>query len=167
MSNRQDVLKMGNMLLEGWKMLSEGCPICATAIMSKNGNLRCPKCDLPIVLERNLEKDQQYFTSNQTDLTSINDVKLEEEESTTTYKSLEEAKKEYDQKNRRQHDEVSDLIGQYMMKGWMLLGAQCPSCLSTPLMCQKDGPKFCVKCNEYIQKPRKLFICYVTFIFYF
>jgi uncharacterized Zn finger protein (UPF0148 family) len=163
-NNKQDILKMGNMLLEGWKMLSEGCPICATAIMSKNGNMRCPKCDLPIVLESSLDATQKVFTENPLKTSSqptpndkdvASDAKAASTSDSDSFQSLDEAKKEWDKKNRRQQDTASGLIGQYMLKGWTLLGAQCPKCVSTPLMCQNGGPRYCVLCKEQVQEPGK------------
>ena len=154
------------MLLEGWKMLSEGCPICATAIMSKDGNMRCPKCDLPIVLESSLDATQQIFTENPVKLsnggsspppptTDNKDSSTSTSAPNPSFQSLEQAKKEYDQQNRKQQDSVSGLIGQYMLKGWTLLGAQCPLCVSTPLMSQSNGPKYCVLCKEQVLEPGK------------
>lgn len=159
-SNKQDILKMGNMLLEGWTMLSEGCPICATAVMSKNGNMRCPKCDLPIISESNLDVTQKVFTENPVKPSSSSVSRTATDENATaapplpnsTFKSLEEAKREYDKKNRREQDNVSGLIGQYMLKGWTLLGAQCPKCVSTPLMSQQGGSRYCVLCKEQVHE---------------
>lgn len=164
--NKLDILKMGNMLLEGWKMNSEGCPICATAIMSKNGKMRCPKCDLPIVLESSLEATQQIFTENpvktssQAPPSSNSATATSSASSGSSFQSLEGAKREYDKQNRQKQDTVSGLIGQYMLQGWTLLGAQCPTCETTPLMCQNKGPKFCVLCQEQVLESGTNRICH-------
>jgi uncharacterized Zn finger protein (UPF0148 family) len=131
--------------------------------------MRCPQCDLPVVLESNMDATQQVFTENPlssgTGATgsgpgatgTASESKSEENSSASasprsSFQSLEEAKKEYDRKNRKQQDTVSGLIGQYMLKGWTLLGAQCPKCEATPLMRQGKGPRYCVSCKEQVHE---------------
>jgi uncharacterized Zn finger protein (UPF0148 family) len=124
--------------------------------------MRCPQCDLPVVLESNMDATQQVFTENPLSsgpgaTGTASESKSEENSSASasprsSFQSLEEAKKEYDRKNRKQQDTVSGLIGQYMLKGWTLLGAQCPKCEATPLMRQGKGPRYCVSCKEQVHE---------------
>lgn len=65
------------------------------------------------------------------------------------HESLEEAKKEYDLRNKRMNS-VSGKLGEKMMAGWTLLGVICPSesCQGTPLMRHGTGPMSCVACEK-------------------
>ncbi|KAE8911371.1 hypothetical protein PF005_g5935 [Phytophthora fragariae] len=51
----------------------------------------------------------------------------------------------------RSRDEASKLLGEKMLQGWTMLGASCPveDCY-TPLMRNKQGKMFCVRCEQYV-----------------
>ncbi|KAL4144415.1 hypothetical protein PRNP1_013548 [Phytophthora ramorum] len=52
---------------------------------------------------------------------------------------------------KRSRDEASKLLGEKMLQGWTMLGASCPveDCY-TPLMRNKQGKMFCVRCEQYV-----------------
>ena len=62
-SKQATISRTGSMLLSGWKMLSQHCPICMSPLLSKgtagtdNDAIRCPGCDLPVVKEYNHSND--------------------------------------------------------------------------------------------------------------
>ena len=55
---------------------------------------------------------------------------------------------------RKKRDEVSAKLGEYMLKGWALLGDSCPlqGCEGTPLVSKRGGPLLCVSCNKEFSK---------------
>ncbi|KAG7387495.1 hypothetical protein PHYPSEUDO_014017 [Phytophthora pseudosyringae] len=52
---------------------------------------------------------------------------------------------------KRSRDEASKLLGEKMLQGWTMLGTSCPveDCY-TPLMRNKQGKMFCVRCDQFI-----------------
>ncbi|KAK1945195.1 Sjoegren syndrome/scleroderma autoantigen 1 [Phytophthora citrophthora] len=52
---------------------------------------------------------------------------------------------------KRSRDEASKLLGEKMLQGWTMLGASCPveDCY-TPLMRNKQGKMFCVRCDQFV-----------------
>jgi len=136
------------MLLEGWRMLAQICPLCSSPLMSKDGGLHCPGCDLPVRYE------SQQVNGNDG---RFDDAEEEDgdDAALVPFSSLEEMKREYDSRNKAQ-ELVSKKLGEKMLSGWTLLGVSCEqeSCRGTPLMqSQKEpGKMLCVACDrEYRQ----------------
>ncbi|ETI47885.1 hypothetical protein, variant 1 [Phytophthora nicotianae] len=52
---------------------------------------------------------------------------------------------------KRSRDEASKLLGEKMLQGWTMLGASCPvdDCY-TPLMRNKQGKMYCVRCDQFV-----------------
>lgn len=178
-SSKETIGRISERLLSGWKLLGDHCPLCNTPLMSKQNDLRCPGCDLPVVMEDDnseakysndvvdgqfdsdsIDDDasKDYLTQRFTNAyhapsTAYNAPTKEEKE----FQSLEEVKKEYDRQRKSSVvNQVSDKLGQYMLKGWTMLGSTCPmkECNGTPLMKdQKDPAGFmiCVACDGKYQ----------------
>lgn len=154
--NNESIKRTGDMLLSGWKLLNSACPICNTALLSKGELLRCPTCDLAVVKE----SDQQKYTNEQTSVPNapkIAEAKFEIEDDYYQYatgvpakfESLNEAKKLYDQQNKKMN-QVSDKLGAKMLAGFSMLSTVCPNeeCRGTPLCRQGSGPMVCVCCDS-------------------
>ncbi|KAJ1607097.1 hypothetical protein OIY81_157 [Cryptosporidium canis] len=47
---------------------------------------------------------------------------------------------------------ISELMGSYLLKGWIMLGDACPSCEEVPLLEDpSNGLKYCMKCSPPIK----------------
>lgn len=152
-------LRMGDLLMQGWKLRGQSCPLCNTALMSREEAWRCVKCDLPVLREKEMTAEQREWKSERGQKKDAVEKELENSHAESklplppsSFVSLEDAKKEYDRKNRKKQDEVSSRIGERMLQGWRLLGTQCATCETTPLMSHDNGPRFCVLCNRYVDK---------------
>jgi uncharacterized Zn finger protein (UPF0148 family) len=152
--------RSGDMLLSGWKMLGISCPICNTAIMqNKSGEMKCPFCNLPIRTESDSNASSYSSTPPVREIeppknTAYDGVKHQyASEEKNSYQSLESAKREWDKSRQRQND-VSTKIGEYLMLGWTLLGAECQTCQGVPLMRTKETPprEICPSCNKVATK---------------
>lgn len=142
-SPKETISRTGKMMLEGWRLLAQVCPICNSPLMSKQDKLHCPGCDMPVRYESEAESQQNP------------DEYYEDADEAIEPQSFEEMKKEYDLINRSR-DAVSKKLGEKMLAGWTLLGASCTrsACSGTPLMHSiKDPLKLvCVCCDgEYVQ----------------
>ncbi|XP_045163837.2 protein ZNRD2-like [Mercenaria mercenaria] len=58
-----------------------------------------------------------------------------------------EAEMKIIQARRERSDKISKLMGDYMLKGYKMLGIVCPEC-STILLQDKQGVNYCVACKE-------------------
>lgn len=162
-SKENTIKRSGDMLLGGWKMLNMTCPICNTAIMSKAGRMHCPGCDVPVMTQaeaellacekklsaRNPADNNPPVAGQQSQLAEVDEYATDDK---GPFKSLEEEKKKYDLQ-RKKTDLISAKIGEYLLLGYTLLGAECPrsSCERIPLM-QKVGEKpYCVSCEKYFE----------------
>ncbi|KAL4238674.1 Protein ZNRD2 [Mactra antiquata] len=58
-----------------------------------------------------------------------------------------EAEMKIIQARRERSDKISKLMGDYMLKGYKMLGICCPEC-STILLQDKQGVNYCVACKE-------------------
>jgi uncharacterized Zn finger protein (UPF0148 family) len=137
-------------------MLSTSCPLCNTALMSKEGRFHCPGCDVPVMTAESaatirLSSNSATTSANASQSQDLTQSKAPALGSTEgVVKSLEEEKKAYDTINRRRIDDVSSKIGLYLLQGYKLLSEECPdiSCKRTPLMQQKSDRPFCVCCGK-------------------
>ena len=131
-SKKETMDKIGSMMLSGWKLLNDSCPLCHTALLSKSSEMRCPQCDLPV---KKVDNELEYYEE-------------EDDIDNDFIESFEETKKLYDEKNRNKSS-VSAKLGEKMLSGWTLLADTCPqqSCEGTPLMKLGKGPMLCVSCG--------------------
>lgn len=143
----QIIQKTGEMLLSGWKLLGLHCPICSTALLSKDDNMRCPSCDAPVLTESQVEINNRLTNvisfGEEKKCEIVNDDLLEP-------KLIYELNKDIqDLKSKR--DDISSKLGQKMLLGWTMLGETCPNelCRGTPLMKEgSHGTMICVGCDS-------------------
>ena len=43
--------RIGLLMQEGWRMMAVICPICNTCLMQKQPDMRCPGCDVPVLMQ--------------------------------------------------------------------------------------------------------------------
>ena len=129
-SKKATIDRIGGLLTSGWKLLNDSCPLCHTSLLSKGIELRCPRCDLPVIIE------------------SIQEENFEEEDE-EPIASFEELKREYDSRNKGKAT-ASSKLAEKMLSGWTLLAETCPNkqCEGTPMMRLRDGPIICVSCSN-------------------
>lgn len=162
------VKRTGEMMLAGWKLLQTTCPICIFPLMSKGEDMRCPCCDMPVMMApANYEMPKNaapLATTTTTTTTSFHEkVKAvdasryedaevgqpsPESKSNSSSKtsfgtgptSFEEMKKEFD-KSKKKMNSVSNMLGEKMLQGWTMLSECCPAatCAGTPLMGAKGN----------------------------
>lgn len=140
--NANDVIsRTGQLLLNGWKLLAISCPICNTALLSSRaGEMKCPGCNLPVVLESN---ETSGFASSP----PVN----------TSMKSPEQ------RNNKFNTNHVSKLIGEKLLQGWAMTNEVCDNidCRSTPLMRDPSSLiKVCLNCGlDYMKKSENIAVC--------
>lgn len=158
--------RAGDLLLQGWRMLPNTCPLCTTPLMfnNKSEECRCPGCDMPVMTESAAQSANiQYAASSASTSSPQAESKCSsnnsgnrspdksKNDSAMGFESLEEMKAEYDRKQKAR-ESVSSKLGDRMLSGWTLLGTTCEkeACKGTPLMSQASEPKklLCVCCDE-------------------
>ena len=174
------IKRAGDMLLSGWKLLSASCPICFSALLSKNSLMRCPSCDLPVMSEGSaaaaaaaaatittptkstsvMSAIAAESSSSYENISASNSSTRFEyiaESKSTYYESLEEEKKKYDVRNANM-TLVSKKIGEKLLTGWTMLSTSCPQtgCQGTPLMDSPEGDvkMLCVACDQTYEYDR-------------
>lgn len=140
------IKRTGELLLQGWKMLALTCPICNTALLSKDEQLLCPACNLPVVTENSyISTNKKEIESNSSDINLSSQI--------NQFSDLDDARDEYEKRNKNKKL-ISSKLGERMLSGWTLLGTVCPytECNGTPLMrLQPEEPMLCVSCDrEYL-----------------
>ncbi|KAM7536490.1 hypothetical protein Aperf_G00000088284 [Anoplocephala perfoliata] len=152
---------MGQYLLKGWRMLGDSCPVCDTILFSnKDGSVYCIACNEVDNLNKagtdsvptgesvrdnacgdvfqSVEKQHSPDSSNNLSQSSLSIVTTSGSAKTSV---------EIDRKRRRS-DNISELMGQYLLKGWRKLDEYCPVC-NTVLLRNKEGNLFCVACDKF------------------
>jgi uncharacterized Zn finger protein (UPF0148 family) len=71
----------------------------------------------------------------------------EVEESADEWKPPTKAESKVLEARRERQDKISKLLGEYLLKGYKMLGTTCLTC-DTILMRTKQGADYCVTCNE-------------------
>lgn len=134
--NSNDVInRTGQLLLNGWKLLAISCPVCNTALLSsRGGEMQCPGCNLPVVLESKESQPAPTATGNCAPV----DINI---------------KSTIQQFNT---NNVSKLIGERLLQGWAMTNEVCDNldCRGTPLMRDPSSlSKLCVNCGmDYVKK---------------
>jgi uncharacterized Zn finger protein (UPF0148 family) len=135
-SSREDMQRAAELMLGGWKMLAQHCPICNFPLYSKGDAMRCAGCNLDVARESEVhfmdseEKTETLVNSNDISTPLVINANI----------------------HRKKLDESSAKLGQRMLQGWTLLGSICPQpeCRGTPLMSLRGSNMICVNCeNEY------------------
>jgi uncharacterized Zn finger protein (UPF0148 family) len=145
-----DLIKQnGSLLLDGWKMISSVCPICASPLFTKENTCICTSCNAPVIAES--ESTNKILLQN--GFNKIDDSKLGPDETdgkTYVFESLNEKKREYDLSHGKRVDNASKKLAEMMLSGWTLLAENCnsPECQGVPLLGKKDGSKYCVSCQK-------------------
>jgi uncharacterized Zn finger protein (UPF0148 family) len=158
-SSQKDVIsRTGNLMLKGWKLLSVCCPLCHAPLLSKDNEMRCPGCDLPVRKESGEQSSTANHHNNVSHADPLNSSESEVvDDIVDVPKSYEELRREYDERKKQSND-VSGKLGEKMLQGWVLLADSCPDmnvCGGVPLM--KDpstGSMVCLSCGkEYVYDP--------------
>lgn len=151
---RKDAIKRtGQLMLQGWRLLAQCCPICYTALLSsREGQMRCPFCDLPVVAEQpGVTYEEVPQNSAIPEVDEVDDEELDNFEADLP-SSLEDLRKEYDSRNKSKASSTSALLGEKMLQGWTMLSENCPvtECRGTPLMRLGKAPAamLCVACSR-------------------
>ncbi|KAJ3381385.1 hypothetical protein HDU92_005349 [Lobulomyces angularis] len=107
---------LGDLLLKGWKMLNEACEICLVPLMEdREGKVICVSC---------VNKKKEVLETPEKVISSVTLNKKEKDDEAENV------------------DRISNLIGEKLLVGWVLLNETCPC--GVPLMKNKAGEKICV-----------------------
>lgn len=177
MSNKEAIQRSGALLLQGWTMLNNNCPICYTALMANKDRSECvcPSCNMPVKTEAEMRKLGQTFTEKPAPAASPlignpssladpyymldgkkfdeADYEYDDEDGAEVPASMEEMRREWEAKTRQQ-DVVSGLIGEAMLQGWTMLATQCDKARQNHpgfegvLLVSKGGVTKCVACEK-------------------
>jgi len=119
------IKRTGELMLAGWKLLSQVCPICSSPLLSnKSHQMRCPGCDMPVMLEADVVSSEMKVNNGRGGnvLLGENGEEAEDEyDQVDEPRSFEEMKKEYDAKHK-DREKISSRLGERMLSGWTLLG---------------------------------------------
>lgn len=158
-TQKEIIDRTGALMLKGWKLLAISCPICHTTLLSsKEGQMRCPGCDLPVVVENEINRSEipKNPAATETKTKEILEIQEEEEEDKDQPlpSSYEELRRQYQEKNRKS-DLISNKLGEKLLQGWTMLADSCPfdnTCGGTPLMKDPATDKIhCLSCGkEYL-----------------
>jgi uncharacterized Zn finger protein (UPF0148 family) len=152
-STKEIIQRTGALMLKGWKLLAIACPICSTTLLSKDKHMRCPGCDMPVVMEAEPAHSAQppKAPTVPDDYKSTKVIEEVASEPVDEPKTYEELRKEFEAKKQRS-SQVSARLGEKMLEGWTMLGESCPnaiSCEGTPLMKDPSSELMhCVNCHQ-------------------
>lgn len=156
MSRNDTIKRTSGLLLSGWRMLASVCPICHSPLLSKDGNMLCPGCNVPVRMENDLSSSYvvpEISLGREERKVDLPIAEVEQAPAPIIPQSMEELRRDYDIRNARRN-KVSDQLGQHLLRGWIMLQQCCPQleCNGTPLMRETaDGPMLCLSCStEYI-----------------
>lgn len=129
---KEGIQRASVMLLSGWKMLAICCPLCHMALFSKDGEIRCAKCELPVKMETG-----SCGSHAVPDFDEHSESAVVESATLSTY---DEMKKEYAEKRKRS-DMASAKLGQKLLEGWTMIAEYCPGekCAYSPLVSRDGG----------------------------
>jgi uncharacterized Zn finger protein (UPF0148 family) len=152
-STKEIIQRTGALMLKGWKLLAIACPICSTTLLSKDKHMRCPGCDMPVVVEAEPAQSAHPPKAPMVpdDIKSTKVIEEVASEEVVEPKTYEELRKDFEAKKQRS-SQVSARLGEKMLEGWTMLGESCPnaiSCEGTPLMRDPStGTMHCVNCHQ-------------------
>jgi len=158
-------------MLKGWVLTDQSCPTpgCAVPLMrSPKGRIPittiCVQCSDENAPKTQLQSDAIASSSNistesQISPSSTPPTEFSEVPESPVFLPLEES--EETRRRRAQSDQASSEIGKRLLKGWAMLGEECPNemCYGVPLVRppksggERDPRKECVICgNTYVTK---------------
>nr|CDS33590.1 Sjoegren syndrome:scleroderma autoantigen 1 [Hymenolepis microstoma] len=109
-------------IFKRWRITEKCCNTCNVLLFqTPEGEERCIFCT-----EFNKKEKQASLKTPKT---------------TSTESSIEK------ERQRQRSDKISQILGQYLLRGWRMLDKSCPTC-ETILMLNREGKLFCVCCNE-------------------
>ena len=122
-SKNNAITRIGTMLTNGWKLLNDVCPLCHTSLLSKGDELRCPRCDLPIVVEKNCKQENVLEGFEEKDLEGLEGLEEYEDEDDDEYEfhSLEETKRDYDSRHSAKSSASSGRLAEKLLGGWVIV----------------------------------------------
>ncbi|KDR83828.1 hypothetical protein GALMADRAFT_236240 [Galerina marginata CBS 339.88] len=162
---------LGDYMLKGWVLTDQSCPTpgCAVPLLrSPKGRTPitsfCVKCSDENALRvqpRNHALASSSYTSTESQISraSTPPTEFSEIPESPVFLPLEES--DETRRRRAQSDQASSEIGRRLLKGWAMLGDECPNemCYGVPLVRppksggEKDPRKECVICgNTYVSE---------------
>ncbi|KAH9482918.1 hypothetical protein JR316_0005018 [Psilocybe cubensis] len=159
---------LGDYMLRGWVLTDQSCPTpgCAVPLLRSPAGRTpittiCAKCDPtnPPSLPQGVvpASSSNATTESQHSRSSTPPTELSEVPDSPLFVPIEES--EETRRRRAQSDQASSEIGKRLLKGWAMLGDECPNdtCYGVPLVRppksggEKDPRKECVICgNVYV-----------------
>lgn len=137
--------RMGTLLMQGWTMLGETCPITNAVPLMRDKNGRKYSVALDMYLDE-LDNDDEEYKEISADSTK------EEEEEEVEDIVVDNVKTETPKRTLRSSDECSAEIGTLLMQGWTMLGETCPVTNAVPLMQDTNGRKYSVALGAYLDE---------------
>ncbi|ORX61015.1 hypothetical protein BCR36DRAFT_401287 [Piromyces finnis] len=139
--HERGINNMGELLLKGYIMTAQACPVCNCPFFKKTSNSPpfCPLCDdkKENKEKENLKEKEQMEQMEQmmSKESKINEFQTE--------------KKEVSNTNSKKQDSINSKMSELLLAGWTLTNDNCPFCIGVPLMKNKEKQQFCVKCEKY------------------
>jgi len=132
--------------LQGWTMLAESCDECNVPLMEKKKGqiISCVGCKRNFKREVN-EDDPSTLMMVPIVKDTVQNSAPPQVNSTT----LAPPQVNSTTLTEKPQPQISDIMGEKMLQGWTLLGDTCPIC-NSPLMKDREGQMFCVKCNTRV-----------------
>eukprot|EP01039_Chlorochromonas_danica_P000405 gene405-438_t len=116
-------------------MLAICCPLCHMALFSKDGEMRCAKCELPVKMETGSCGSHAF-----PDVETIDEHSESAVVESAPLLTYDEMKREYAEKRKRS-DTASAKLGQKLLEGWTMMAEYCPGveCAYSPLVSRDGG----------------------------
>eukprot|EP00981_Chlorochromonas_danica_P012349 scaffold4845_cov159-Ochromonas_danica.AAC.1 len=132
---KEGIQRASVLLLSGWKMLAICCPLCHMALFSKDGEMRCAKCELPVKMETGSCGSHAF-----PDVETIDEHSESAVVESAPLLTYDEMKREYAEKRKRS-DTASAKLGQKLLEGWTMMAEYCPGveCAYSPLVSRDGG----------------------------
>eukprot|EP00941_MAST-03F_sp_MAST-3F-sp1_P003216 g3216.t1 len=153
--------KISQLLLQGWKMLAEHCPVTNSCPLMQNREGR----NFSVALDKFLD---ELENENSCDPHTTDEDKLQNktEESNDEKKSGKiensdlsvgvtypvDKNKDSEDERRKQRQQWSKRLGQLMLQGWTMLGETCPVTHKAPLMQNREGRKYSVVLEKFLDE---------------
>lgn len=141
--NPSSISHMGQLLLQGYAMLADACPVCSVPLMRKpnSDQIICVNCPAA-------ESEQDQYYNRNSDII----------ESDTPYQNgMTQQHIRYSNDSVHQQstpkpsssDDVAQSLADKMLQGWALLDIHCPRCSTALVQSRNKEEMFCVSCNMY------------------
>ncbi|OUM65216.1 hypothetical protein PIROE2DRAFT_7850, partial [Piromyces sp. E2] len=139
--HERGINNMGELLLKGYIMTAEACPVCNCPFFKRTNNSPpfCPLCD-----EKNNKENENIKDLNNSVIKNNQQINPKENK---VNESLIDSLKNSDNKSKK-NDSINSKMSELMLAGWTLTNNNCPLCTGVPLMKNKEKQQFCVKCEN-------------------